>query len=51
VDNYYNTLSILINICNILGVIYDEDKLNSFKDYCEKVNYLLFEIYKFLGGK
>ena len=40
----------MIQICVILGVVYDENYLNSLNDDCEKVNYLLNQIYKYLGG-
>jgi len=41
---------ILVQICQILGVEYDRDYLKELSD-CEKMGYLLNQIYKFLGGK
>ena len=40
----------LIDICNILGCEYDVDYLNSLSD-CQRVNYLLSQIYRYLGGQ
>ena len=42
---------ILVDICEILGVDYDENILNSKSDLCDKVDYLLNQIYKYLGGE
>jgi uncharacterized protein YycO len=42
---------IVVFICDILGVKYDYDYLNSLNSECEKVNYLFSLIYKFLGGE
>ena len=42
-------VDILLNICNLLGCKYDVSYLNSLDD-CKKVNYLLNQIYKYLGG-
>ena len=44
-------VDILIDICNILGAKFDINYLNSLKDECEKIDYLLKQIYKFLGGE
>ena len=44
-------LSILIKICLVLGVEFDENKFNNIKDECEKIRYLLISIYYFLGGE
>ena len=44
-------LNNLIDICDLLGVSYDIDKLNSFDYVFSKICYLFECIYKFLGGK
>lgn len=44
-------VSNLIQICQILGVVYDENYLNSLSDDCAKIDYLLNQIRKFLGGE
>ena len=44
-------VNVLIEICHLLGVSYDEDYLNSLNSFCDEVNYLLDCIYKFLGGE
>jgi len=44
-------VSVLIEICNLLGVDYNENYLNSLNDDCKKIEYLLNCIYKFLGGR
>jgi len=44
-------VNVLIDICDILGVVYDLNYLNSLKDDCKKIEYLLNQIYKFLGGE
>jgi len=44
-------ISILLQICVILGVEFDENTLKSIKDECEQVKYLLNQIYYFLGGE
>ena len=44
-------VDILIQICVILGVNYDENYLNSLNDDCQKIEYLLNQIYKYLGGE
>ena len=41
----------MIQICVILGVNYDENYLNSLNDDCQKIEYLLNQIYKYLGGE
>ena len=41
----------MISICNILGVEYDVDYLDSLEDVCKKLEYLLSKVYEFLGGK
>ena len=43
-------ISILLQICVILGVEVNESELNNIKDECEQVKYLLNQIYYFLGG-
>ena len=43
-------LDSLIKICDILGVVYDDSYLNALSE-CDKIQYLLGEIYKFLGGE
>jgi len=43
--------TIIISICDILGVKYDVDYLNSLENECSKADYLFRCIYKFLGGK
>ena len=43
--------TIVLAICDILGVKYDIGVVNSFNTECEKVNYLFKLIYEFLGGK
>ena len=45
-----NNVFLLKKICNILGVVYDDDYLNSLGE-CEKMLYLLEQIYRFLGGE
>ena len=45
-----DNISILLQICVILGVSFDENELNNIKDECEQVRYLLTQIYYFLGG-
>lgn len=40
----------LISICNILGVSFDSDYLSSLGSDCDKVDYLLNQIFNFLGG-
>ena len=40
----------LLSICDILGVFYDVDYLNSLSVDCDKVDYLLNQILIFLGG-
>ena len=42
---------ILVDICEILGVKYDDNYLNSLNDECDKMSYLLNQIYKYLGGE
>jgi len=44
-------VNILIQICQILGAEFDSNYLNSIKDDCKKIEYLLNQIYKFLGGE
>jgi len=44
-------VDILIRICQILGVVFDESYLNSLDGDCKKIDYLLNQIYKFLGGE
>ena len=44
-------LNNLILICDILGVNYDINVLNSFNNTFFKMCYLFECIYKFLGGK
>ena len=41
---------VLITICSLLGCEYDSNYLSSLNDDCKKVNYLLNQIYKYLGG-
>ena len=43
-------LESLLKICQVLGVVYDDNYLSSLGE-CEKMLYLLDEIYKFLGGE
>ena len=43
-------ISILLQICVILGVEVNENELNSIKGECDKLRYLLNQIYYFLGG-
>jgi len=43
-------VDILIEICKLLGVVYNDGYLNSIDGDCEKIEYLLKQIYKFLGG-
>ena len=42
---------LLKDICDILGVDYNNEVLLHIDDICDKVLYLLEQIYKFLGGK
>jgi len=42
---------ILLQICVILGVEFDENILKSIEDECEQIKYLLNQIYYFLGGE
>ena len=44
-------VDILIRICNILGVNYDVKYFSSLKDNCKRIEYLLNQIYKYLGGE
>jgi hypothetical protein len=41
----------LIMICDVLGVDYCYDYLNSLDNVCDKIDYLLNQIYKYLGGE
>ena len=46
-----DNISILLQICIILGVEVNENELNNIDDECEQVKYLLSQIYYFLGGE
>ncbi|WP_434658479.1 hypothetical protein [Sulfurimonas sp. NW9] len=43
------SLFYLLNICNILGVSYDSNFGGALSD-CDRMEYLLKQIYIFLGG-
>jgi len=43
-------VDVLIDICFLLGVVYDENQLNVLSNECDKVEYLLNQIYIYLGG-
>lgn len=40
----------LLNICDLLGVKYDMNYLNTIP-VCDRITYLLYQIYLYLGGK
>jgi len=42
-----DVLDSVLDICNILGVKYD---LSGFSEDCDKLEYLLNQIYFFIGG-
>ena len=44
-------VDVLLRICFILGVKFNRVYLNSLEDDCKKIEYLLNQIYFFLGGK
>jgi len=44
------TIKLLIDICSLIGLNIDIKEVEKIKNDCEKVTFIHYQIYKYLGG-